>query len=122
MMARRDVEREPRSVVVGRRGVHTGEAGAGLGVHEAAGLLLLLGSDGAGQADVQSRRGRHDGTAVDAEGGCSVHGRRLERQRCGEWLARWQSFHSKHSVSVRDQLHEQSDILLPLQDDEGEPT
>ena len=92
-----------------------GEVGAGLhGVREVdEGLLVLHAGVGSRrERDVQRGRRVHDGAAVHAERrrqACrarGLEGGRRERQRCGEWLARRQSFHSKHSVSVRDQLHE----------------
>lgn len=108
-VSRRD-ERDPRRVVVGRGGLHARQAGARLWMHEAARLR----SGGSLQTDLQRGRGMHGGAPVEAERRRrarrprGVDGGGWERQRCGEWLARWQSFHSKHSVSVHNQLHELS--------------
>lgn len=108
-VSRRD-KWHPRRVVVGRGGLYAGQAGARLRMHEAARLR----SGGSLQTDLQCGRGMHGGAPVDAERRRGAHrprgvdGGGRERQRSGEWLARWQSFHSKHSVSVHNQLHELS--------------
>ena len=112
-------EEARRRVVVGGRRMHGGEVGAGLRwvrrVDETPGggrlMVLHAGVGSRGQGDVQRGCRVHYRATVHVEWlrqarrARGLEGGRRERQRCGEWLAhRRQSFHSKHSVSVRNQL------------------